>query len=360
MGIFKAGMAAFQGAAKDQWKEFFRCAEMDADTLMCRAIRQGGNGGSGNVITEGSVILVGEGECAIVTENGKVIGVYDQPGEQIYSGQHGQGVFTGGVRAFARDVGRRIAFGGDAPYVQRVFYFNTKELMGNAFSATNVPFRFKDGRAAVDLDGSLSCSGSYSFRIEDPALFYKTYARSAVDKSRRQLAKQLDAELLTALGPIVQAMLADGIRPSELPQYSTRFGELLTLKLCEEWGRLRGIEACCVAIDSLLTTDQAMVQTAQRDTAFIDPVRGAAHLVGAAGDAIQTAAGNHAGTAPAAMVMVGGDSPQSDAWKCSCGAENKGRFCTECGAARPTDWVCDCGQRNKGRFCTNCGKPKKI
>ncbi len=361
MGIIKASMTALSGASADQWKEVFICGEMGSDTLIRRAGRQssqnGGNQGSSNVITAGSVIIVGEGECAIATENGKVIGVYDQPGEQIFGGEKGDGVFTGGVRAFARDVGRRIAFGGDAPYVHRLLYINTKELPGNTFSADAVPFHFRDERAGIDLDGSLSCSGAYSFRITEPELFYRSYARSAVDKSRKQLLKQMDAELLTALGPIMEAILRDGVCPSELPQYADDFGEKLHYRMSEEWGRLRGIEACSVAIDSIRATDGAMLRTAQRDAAFLDPVRAAAHLVGAEGDAVQSAAGNASG-AGVAPVLVQDSTGRSGFWLCACGHKNRGKFCEECGAARPAGWICGCGTENKGRFCTNCGKSR--
>jgi len=362
MGIIKASMAALSGASADQWKEVFICGGMGSDVLIRRASRQtsqnSANQGSNNVITEGSVIIVGEGECAIVTENGKIVGVYDQPGEQIFSGEKGGGFFTGGMRAFAKDVGRRISFGGDAPFFHRLLYINTKELPGNTFSVGAVPFHFRDARAGIDVDGSLSCSGAYSFRITDPELFYKAYARSAVDKSRQQLLKQMDSELLTALGPVLEAIFRDGVRPSELPQYAGDFGKRLRHRMSEEWRKLRGIEACSVAIESILTADGAMIRTAQRDTTFLDPVRAAAHLVGAVSDAAQIAAENTSGALPMTPVLMQDNTGQSGSWTCACGHKNKGKFCEECGAARPAGWICGCGMENKGRFCTNCGNPR--
>ena len=52
--------------------------------------------------------------------------------------------------------------------------------------------------------------------------------------------------------------------------------------------------------------------------------------------------------------------PKADSWKCACGAENTGKFCTECGSKKPVPqgWVCSCGSVNKGKFCPECGAKK--
>lgn len=50
-----------------------------------------------------------------------------------------------------------------------------------------------------------------------------------------------------------------------------------------------------------------------------------------------------------------------DAWTCSCGAKNQGKFCTECGSGKPEPvqgWTCSCGTINQGKFCMNCGTKK--
>lgn len=44
----------------------------------------------------------------------------------------------------------------------------------------------------------------------------------------------------------------------------------------------------------------------------------------------------------------------------SCGASNTGKFCSECGAPKPSaEWTCSCGAVNKGKFCSECGKPRQ-
>lgn len=52
-------------------------------------------------------------------------------------------------------------------------------------------------------------------------------------------------------------------------------------------------------------------------------------------------------------------------WACTCGeAKNTGGFCIACGKPRPVNkpedgtWLCGCGRENKGRFCSDCGAGK--
>ena len=50
---------------------------------------------------------------------------------------------------------------------------------------------------------------------------------------------------------------------------------------------------------------------------------------------------------------------QENRWRCRCGAENTGKFCTECGAPKISGWICaNCGEVNQGKFCANCGGKK--
>jgi len=339
MGIIRAGISAIRGAAADQWKEAFCAPEMGSEVLIARARKLSGqnssNNGSGEVITHGSLIIVGEGECAIATEGGKVIGVYDQPGEQTFQSSQSGGVFGGGFGAFAKDVGRRISFGGDITISQKLYYINTKELTGGRIRAEGIPLRFKDQNAGIDIDVGVSCFGSYTFRIVNPELFYKAAMRSIDGRSRRELLKQMDSEVLTALSPALANLTADGIRPGKLPQHTEELCEKLRQIMSSQWSGLRGIAVSSVALESVTVLDAEMIRSLQRNKAFQNPLMAAAHLTGAKADAMQSAAVNR-GSVPGAAIGVFRNLPGvSGEWRCKCGTDNKGKFCTECGAKRP-------------------------
>ena len=330
MGIIKASITALRGAAADQWKEAFCAGEMGRDLLMARGQKMTGqnssNADSGEVITDGSTILVGEGECAIVTEGGKIIGVYDQPGENIFHSNQSSGIFSGGLGAFLKDVGNRISFGGDAAIHQRVYYINTKELSGGTIRAEDIPIRYKDPRTGLDMDGRVSCRGSYTFCITDPERFYKAAIRSAQGRYRTELLQQMDAEVLDTLAPALAELTAEGVRAKELLTSTAPLREKLRKAMQDRWSGQRGIEVYSIALESLRMEDTGKMNVLQESAAYQNPTLAAGRITGAAANALQTAAANVNG-APAVAVL----------WKCSCGSGNSGKFCTECGAKRPAD-----------------------
>ena len=89
MGLIKAAAGAAGGVLADQWKEYFYCEAMPADVLITKAHkkvsgRSSNKHGSENIISNGSVIAVNDGQCMLIVEQGKVVDVCAEPGEYKY------------------------------------------------------------------------------------------------------------------------------------------------------------------------------------------------------------------------------------------------------------------------------------
>ena len=435
MGLIKAAMGAAGGVLADQWKEYFYCEAIPSDVLAVKGKkkvtgRSSNTKGDDNIITNGSLIAIADGQCMLIVEQGKVVDVCAEPGEYTYDMSTEPSIFSGdlseSIGQVFQTIGKRFTFGGEAPKDQRVYYFNTKELIGNKYGTPSpVPFRVVDQRAGIDIDISIRCFGEYSYRIANPLLFYTNVCGNVeAGYERSQIDSQLKTELLTALQPAFARISDMGIRYSALPGHTTELAQALNEELSAKWRDLRGLEIVSFGVSSVKASeeDEKMIKELQRNAAFMDPTRAAAHLVGSQGAAMKAAAANTgAGPAMAFMGMgmagqMGGmnaqnlfqmgqqqqaqqqaaqpapapaaqgwtctcgqsgitgnfcpncgskkpePKPAGDSWQCACGATATGKFCPECGKPKPAaaadGWTCTCGAVNKGKFCAECGKPK--
>ena len=405
MGLIKAALGAAGGVLADQWKEYFYCESIPADILAVKGQkrtsgRSNNTKGSDNIITNGSIIAVADGQCMLIVEQGKVVEVCAEPGEFTFDASTEPSIFSGdlgeSIGQVFQTIGKRFTFGGEAPKDQRVYYFNTKELIGNKYgTASPVPFRVVDQRAGIDIDISIRCFGEYSYRVTNPLLFYTNVCGNVeAGYERSQIDSQLKTELLTALQPAFARISDMGIRYSALPGHTTELAQALNEELSAKWRDLRGLEIVSFGVSSVKASeeDEKMIKELQRNAAFMDPTRAAAHLVGAQASAMQSAAANpNAGPAMAFMGMnmagqVGGMNTQNlyamgqqqqppqpapapaapAGWTCSCGTVNKGTFCQDCGKPKPAgvpQYKCDkCGWEpsdpaHPPKFCPECGDP---
>ena len=398
MGLIKALSGAVGGTLADQWKEFFYCDALSSDTLMIKGEkrvsgRSSNTKGNDNIISNGSGIAVADGQCMMIVEQGKIVEVCAEPGEYTYDKSTEPSIFTGplgkGIIDTFKTIGKRFTYGGDTGKDQRVYYFNTKELIDNKFGTPNpIPFRVVDRNIGLDIDVSVRCSGVYSYKIADPLLFYtnvcgnveKAYTRDTIDG-------QLKTEFISALQPAFGKLSELGLRPNQIVAHNTDLENAMNSALSAKWGELRGLKVVSIALGSvtLPEEDAELIKKAQHAAILRDPSMGAATLVGAQAEAMKAAAANENGAMMGFMGMgmaaqAGGMNAQSlyqmgqqarqqqpqptpapaGAWKCKCGATVTGKFCTECGAKKPEDgWTCpSCGATNKGKFCSECGAKK--
>ena len=395
MGLIKAAIGAVGGTMADQWKEFFYCEALPKEVLVRRGQKQTGrrssnNRGNDNIITSGSGIAVADGQCMIIVEQGRIVEVCAEPGEYTYDTSTEPSIFAGslgeGIRNTFHTIGKRFAYGGDTGKDQRVYYFNTKELIDNKFGTPSpIPFRVVDSRIGLDIDVSVRCSGVYSYRIADPLLFYTNVCGNvAYEYTRDELDHQLKSEFISALQPAFAKLSEMEMRPNQIVAHNTELENAMNVALSEKWGTLRGLVVVSIALGSvtLPEEDAELIKQAQRTAVMYDHGMAAATLVGAQADAMKSAASNSAGAMTGFMGMgmamnngnamnvqnlftMGQQQAQqqqaaqsaANSWRCSCGAMATGKFCSECGAPRPVDdrWMCSCGTMNKGKFCQNCG-----
>ena len=400
MGLLKAGIGALSGVLADSWRDYFYCESMDADTLVQKGEKKAGGRssnkkGTDNIISNGSIINVNDGQCMMIVESGKVVELCAEPGEFVYDTGTEPSIFYGSLgetikKSFA-EMGKRFTFGGEPAKDQRVYYFNTKEIIGNKYGTPSpVPFRVVDNNIGLDVDIAIRCHGEYSYKITNPMLFYTNVCGNVEDTYVREtIDSQLKTELLTALQPAFARISDMGIRYSSLPAHTMEIGDALNNVLSSKWRDLRGIEIVVFGVSSVNASeeDEKMIKEIQRNAAFRNPTMAAAHMVGAQAQAMQDAAKNeggmgamggffgmnmaqNAGAGAAANLFAMGQQsaqpaetavPAKSTWNCECGTHNSGKFCENCGKPQPSPamgWQCGCGTANTGKFCQNCGSKK--
>ena len=404
MGLISAGLGALSSTLADQWKEYFYCEAMDKDILLTKGVKKTGttntlfggsnNKGCDNIITNGSGIAVADGQAMIIVDDGQVVEFCAEPGRFTWDASSEPSIFTGklwdSIKETFKLVGKRFAYGGETGHDQRIYYFNTKELLDNKFGTPNpIPFRVVDSKVGIDLDVSLRCAGVFSYRIADPLLFYSKVCGNVPREYRREeLDTQLKSEFISALQPALAKLSALEMRPNEILLHNTAVEKAMNEALSEKWGQLRGLEVVSVAFSTvtLPEEDQERIKQLQTAATLSNPNLGAGYMTASIGQAVNTAAANENG-AMAGLMGVGmtmntaGSTISSlyaqgaqqaaavtpaapaNAWTCpTCGAVCTGNFCPQCGAKKPVPaapWTCPtCGTANTGNFCSQCGTKK--
>ena len=429
MGLIKAFAGAVGSTLADQWKEYFYCEALPVDVLVekgqkrVNAKRSSNTKGSENIISNGSIIVVADGQCMIIVDQGKVVELAAEPGAYTFDSKTESSIFAGsfGERlvGFFKTIGRRFTFGGDTGSDQRVYYFNTKEIMDNKFGTPNpVPFRIVDNNVGIYIDVSVRCNGVYSYKITNPILFYQNVCGNISQAyTRSQIDSQLKTEFVHALQPAFGRLSELQLRPNQILTHLTDLEKAMNAALDEQWGSLRGIEVISIALGSvtLPKEDEDLIKELQRKNVYArNASMAGATLVEAQAEAMKNAASNPNGAVMGFYGMnmaqkAGGmnaqdfyamgeeqkaqqqaQQQQANAWVCpKCGAQATGKFCPECGTKKPEPqgawtcpkcgtqvtgkfcpecgtkkpeeaegWKCECGTVNTGKFCANCGKPK--
>ena len=402
MGLIKALAGAVGGTLADQWLEFFVCESMEADVLAAKgqkktSKRSSNTKGEDNIISNGSGIVVNKGQAALIVDNGKIAEFCAEEGHYTYDQSSETSIFYGGldqgIVGALKSMGERFKRGGIPGKDQRIYYFNTKEILGNKYGTPNpIPYLVIDPNINLRLTISLRVNGEYSYRMMNPALFYANVCGNVDDQyTRDKIDSQLKSEIITVLGPSLGKLGLGEYH--EISFHTDKLAEILNEALSAKWREGRGIEIVNFGITCTASAeDENRIKQLQSAAVMRDPTMAAASLVNAQTDAMRTAAGNTAGAMTGFMGMgmanqAGGMNPQAlfqmgqqqpapqqqaapqptaqqatAGWTCSCGQTgNTGKFCSECGKPNPASspWTCSCGHSgNTGKFCAECGKPR--
>ena len=400
MGIIRAAIQTVTGSLSDQWQEIVEPEGMGEQTVFTKGVvKKSGGKGTKDVISNGSVIHVYDNQFMILVDGGKIVDYTAEPGYFIVDNSSSPSLFNGEWGESLKEAFNRFKFGGATPMSQQVFYINTQEIKGIKFGTRN-PINYFDNFYNAEL--FLRAHGTYSIRITNPLLFYaEAIPRNAVRVQIDDINSQYLAEFLEALQTSINQMSADGVRISYVASKSTELSRYMASTLDESWKNLRGMEIVSVALASISYDEesQKLINMRNQGAMMSDPTIREGYMQSAIARGLEAAGSNANGAAAgymgmgfgmqAAGSMMGNASavnlqqmqmnqaaaaqaapaqPQTPApqpkaaqsWTCGCGAVNTGKFCQECGSARPQigPWTCSCGTVNTGKFCAECGKPR--
>lgn len=241
-------------------------------------------------------------------------------------------------------------------------------------------------------------------------MFYTNVCGNVRDSyTRDNIDSQFKAEVQSNLQQVLSTLASKRIPYDQITNYNREVRDSMNAELTAEWVEKRGISVESFAITvSPNEESKKKIEQFQSSRVYTDARMLGARIGEAQANAMENAASNTNGSMAAFMGMgmaqqAGGmnaaqlfnmgqqqqpqpqpgqqqpqpEQPQNQQpkneqsqpvskWTCSCGAENTGKFCCECGAPAPVPtknsntWVCSCGVENTGKFCSECGAKKPL
>ncbi|MBC8558811.1 SPFH domain-containing protein [Fumia xinanensis] len=393
MGIIRAITGAIGGGLADQWLEVIEAGNMSDSTVFCAGIpvrrgdrRNQNKKGSADVISDGSVIHVQENQFMLLVDGGKVVDYTAEPGYFEVRGSSAPSMLNGQFDKALHETFNRIRFSGVTPYEQKVYFINLQEIKNIAFGTVN-PINYFDNFYNAEL--FLRAHGYFSIRIVEPLKFYaEAIPRNAESVDIQDIHKLYLSEFLNGLQAAINQMSVDNIRISHVASKGVELARYLSTALDEEWTQKRGMTIESVGIQSISYDENSkkLIERRNEGAMLSDPGIREGYVQGAVARGMEAAGSNKNGAmmgfaglgvgmqAGGGFVGAASAANQSQAareteakkqsvqgsWKCSCGQENTGAFCQNCGREKASSgsWKCSCGQENTGNFCSNCGSKR--
>ncbi len=390
MGLIKAAVETVKGTLHDQWEDLVKCEDMGNDTLMVKKTTPTGQ------ISKNSRIIVAPGQVAVIYDSGAILDATAEEGVYTFDKSSSPTFFAGQFGDVFKEMWQRFTYGGTPAKEQAIFYFNAKEIKDNKFG-TGSPIPFQDWSHPIPnemtntmtpLSVKVRCYGTYTFKIANPAIFMRNHAGTADTVTKDTIVEQMRSEVVASFQNVLNELGTSKYKVPvlELPSNTDEIKQAMDEKECDKPIRERGLQLVAFAVESVTLDDESTKKIDNYElssNSFMQ--RG--KLVGSFGDAVVDAANNPNGATTGFMGvgmmnmasggMMGGavngafnnkgftaadiNEPAKEGVKCpKCGAMITGKFCEECGEARPkaesNEKHCsECGAVVKGKFCTECG-----
>ena len=389
MGLIKATVGAVGSTLHDQWKEALRCDEMGNDILMKKVTTKNG------VISNGSAIIVGPGQCAIIFDNGRVIDATAEEGYYKFDTSSTPSLFEGEFKGMFREMWQRFTFNGASAKQQAVFFFNIKEIINNKFG-TPAPVMYDDWSHAIPsqmtgetipLSVFIKCFGTYTFKITNPATFMNEIAGISDEYRKDELLEQMRSEVMDSFEKVLNQLgCVNKIPVRSLPSQKDKVKEIMAEGNYDEAIQKRGISITGFNIESVSLDEESQEKINNYElssNAYIQQ----GTMVGAYAQSMKDAANNpngatngFVGVGMANMAsggMMGGattspwqnatpaqnnstnNTTTTETWECpNCKKQVNGNFCPDCGAKKPEKAFCpNCGKKvdKDTKFCPDCG-----
>ncbi len=381
MGLIRAAVGAVGSTLADQWKEAIRCENLDNDTLMVKKTTPTG------VISNGSTVIVGPGQCAIIYDNGRILDASAEEGVYKFDTSSTPSLFAGQFGGMFKEMWQRFTYNGATAKEQAVYFFNTKEILNNKFG-TSVPVMYKDwGHPLMNartnsyyaMSVKVRCHGMFTFKICDPFVLMRNLAGTADVYKREDVVDTFKSEIMAAFNNVMNGLGSDKYKVEvlELQNKTDEIRKIMDENVFDQNMRNRGFQIMSFAVESVSLDEESDTKISNYEMGG-DQYQQQGVLTGSYGKALESAANNANGAATGMMGigmmnmasgnMFGGmanttkeymkPQPQqveenkkvedTNSVACpNCGKPITGNFCVECGTKKP-DQVLE-------KFCPNCG-----
>lgn len=407
MGLIKAIGSAIGGSLADQWLEVIEPYDMGDNTIFTSGVsvrkddKRGSNkAGTSDTISNGSIVHVYPNQFMMLVDGGKVVDYTAEEGYYKVESSSLPSMFNGNFKDSLKESFQRLKFGGVTPTSQKVFYLNLQEIKGIKFGSPN-PLNYFDDFYNSEL--FLRTHGTYSIKVTDPLLFFaEVVPKNKAKVEIQEINEQYLSEFLVALQSTMNQMSMEGIRISHVASKGRELSQYMATTLDEEWKQMRGFEVLAVGISSISYDDESkeLINMRNKGAMLGDPSVREGYVQGSVARGLEAAGSNEGGAMGAfvgmglGMQATGGfmgaasqsnqnqmnqqpnqqqnpqqNQPQSqpestttNQWFCTeCGAKNTGKFCMDCGVAKPDQGISKCskcGFKPEGatpKFCPQCG-----